>query len=180
MGYVTHYKRQQRDASTDSKDSHVKDNVDDNAVPHVNVPQVIHINDSQQICEIKKDLEPIEQHHTYRPWEKSIEKTVDEHKYRPWEKSNEKTVDEHQYRPWEKSNEKTVDEHKYRPWEISSKKTVDEQCYPKRCLTLLSRRRSLPMTTPYRFQKSYARLSESRQKFRERLQWIKDASDEAG
>ena len=147
MGYIAHHKRQQRAASTDSKDSHVKDNVDDNAVPPVNVPQVIHINDSQQICEMKKDLEQKEQehHHTYRPWEKSIEKTVDEHKYRPWE--------------------------------ISSKKTVDEQCYPKRCLTLLSRRRPLPMTTPYRFQKSYARLSESRRKFRERLQWIKDASE---
>ena len=141
MGYVTHYKRQQRAASTDSKDSHVKDNVDDNAVPPVNVPHVIHINDSQQICEIKMDLEPKEQeqHHTYRPWEKSIEKTVGDvsqcdikkdleqkeqehhHTYRQWEKSIEKTVDEHKYRPWEKSIEKTVDEHKYRPWEISSK-----------------------------------------------------------
>ena len=166
MGYIAHHKRQQRAASTDSKDSHVKDNVDDNAAPPVNVPQVIHMNNSQQICETKKDIEQKEQehHHTYRPWEKSIEKTVDEHKYRPWEKSNEKIVDEH----------------RYRPWEISSKKTVDEQCYPNRCLTLLSRRRPLPMTTPYRFQKSYARLSKSRQKFRERLQWIKDASEEAG
>ena len=184
MGYIAYHKKQQRAASTDSKDSHVKDNVEDNAVPPVNVPQMIHINDNQQICEIKKDLEPKEQaqHHTYRPWEKSIEKTVGDVSQCEIKKGLEQKEQEHHHthRPWEKSIKKTVDEHKHRPWEFSSKKTVDEQSYPKRCLTLLSRRRSLPMTTPYRFQKSYARLSESRQKFRERLQWIKEASEKAG
>ena len=184
IGYIAHHKSQQRAVSTDSKDSHVRDNVDDNAVPPVNVPHVIHINDNQQICEIKMDLKQKEQEHlhTYRPWEKSIKKTVGDVSQCEIKKDLEQKEQEHHhiYRPWEKSIEKTVDEHKYRPWELSSKNTVDEQCYPKRCLTLLSRRRSLPMTTPYRFQKSYARLSKSRQKFRERLQWIKDASEEAG
>ena len=110
MGYLAQYKRQQRDASTDSIDSHVKHNVKDYAVPLVNIPQVIHINDSQQTCETKKDLgsKEQEQHHRYRPWEKSNEKTVDEHKYRPWEKSKKKTADEQCYPKTPSSNDYTI------------------------------------------------------------------------